>query len=220
MVVIMPLTSAGIFATDLHDGKWPAVAGFLAIGLTYAATLAVARALTRRKSGEATGGASRATTSRRSVAILFGGAAVAWGATYLGNSLTPRSRTGTRIAVLDPQEPVPSGGIDPPGPYPNLLPPSASSPDSAMETATGPQTQEGLPSADAPPVTGGSGRQPGPAAEAELRVVATASSGEQAEPPEARTIGRDKDGAVLPSGRRSGELAELITTNTATLPAC
>src|SRR5919199_1662205 len=42
-VVVMPVTSAGLFAADLLDGKLAAIGGYLAVGLTYAATLAAWR---------------------------------------------------------------------------------------------------------------------------------------------------------------------------------
>ncbi len=40
MQVVMPLTSAGVFAMDLEDGKRATIGGYLAVGLSYAAVLA------------------------------------------------------------------------------------------------------------------------------------------------------------------------------------
>src|SRR5438128_2952946 len=43
MVVVMPLTSAGLFATALLDGKRATVGGYLGVGLIYAAVLTLVR---------------------------------------------------------------------------------------------------------------------------------------------------------------------------------
>jgi DMSO/TMAO reductase YedYZ molybdopterin-dependent catalytic subunit len=80
------------------------------------------------------------------------------------------------IVVADPQEPVPSGGVDEPNPHPNVV---ASPPPSAARVTTA-----------IPTLVAGS-----------------------AEPPSPRTLPRDQDGAVLPSGRKLGELSEVLTTN-------
>src|SRR5919197_1361376 len=45
MMIIMPLTSAGFFAAALIDGKRATIGGYLAVGLAYAAVLALVRAL-------------------------------------------------------------------------------------------------------------------------------------------------------------------------------
>ncbi len=59
-------------------------------------------------------------TPRRTAATLASGLA----ATYLGSFLLihfgPKSSL-TRVIVADPQQPVPSGGIEPPNPHPNLV---------------------------------------------------------------------------------------------------
>jgi hypothetical protein len=46
MLVIMPLTAAGVFAIDLLDGKRAAIGGYLALGLSYAGALALLRTWT------------------------------------------------------------------------------------------------------------------------------------------------------------------------------
>ena len=84
--------------------------------------------------------------------------------------------TGTRqnlasVRVLDPQEPVPSGGIDRPQPHPEIV----NTP---------------------PPVAAESTAASGPAAP-----TAVARGSELPQPPPVRTLRRDQDGAVLPSGR-------------------
>ncbi len=43
MLVVMPLTSAGFFAFELLDGKRAAIGGYLAIGLSFGAVLALIR---------------------------------------------------------------------------------------------------------------------------------------------------------------------------------
>jgi hypothetical protein len=42
MLVIMPLTAAGIFAKDLLEGQWATIGRYLAVALTYAAVLGLA----------------------------------------------------------------------------------------------------------------------------------------------------------------------------------
>src|SRR5207302_5280878 len=43
MVVVMPLTSAGLFATALLDGTRATIGGYLAVGLMYGAVLTLVR---------------------------------------------------------------------------------------------------------------------------------------------------------------------------------
>src|SRR6266513_115659 len=101
----------------------------------------------------------------------IGAAVGGYALTFIGNAFGPRQRF-TNVRVLDPQEPVPSGGLGAPNPHPNLL---------------------GTPEIDGAP--------------------APRSDPSSADPPAPRNLARDKDGALLPSGRRPGELADLITPN-------
>ena len=209
MVVIMPLTSAGFFAAKLISGTKAAVGGYLAVALTYAAVLAMARAWLVRddlyapaSAAPGRGAVWRMGTrerlamvppwirgserlreawlaqpaSRRSTVPLVGGTLAAYAATFAAVRFIPSRDRLTPIIVSDPQEPVPSGGIDPPNAHP-----------SAVET----QRAGTLPA----------------------RVPTAAGSVGAFEPPPARQITRDKDGAALPSGRRPGQLAEVITNN-------
>jgi DMSO/TMAO reductase YedYZ molybdopterin-dependent catalytic subunit len=192
MLVIMPLTAAGPFARDLLDGKRAAILGYLAVGLSYAAVLAVARLAARARrpapgSVVAAGGHGRPTPARprppetmerRTVVGLLGSAGVMYLAAYVAVRL-PKAAAVPSVSILDPQEPVPSGGIDPPGPHPQ---------------------------AAATPLTASTVPTPAPAP--------TAAAG-PLEPAPMRQIERDKDGAVLPSGRTPGELATPITSNVA-----
>jgi DMSO/TMAO reductase YedYZ molybdopterin-dependent catalytic subunit len=214
MVVIMPLTSAGYFAAELLDGRWAAVGGYLAVGLTYCAVLSAIRALSHRRSGDARDEITESSGTRRAAVFLLGGAVVTWGLTYLGAGLLPKSRTGTRVVVLDPQEPVPSGGIDPPNPHPKLVPaPPTAGPDPAPNLIVGSEWRPvPTPVAEAT-TTVAPKRDHTPAAESSPATSAPVSSEEPVEPPAARPLARDNDGAVLPSGRREGELAGLITSN-------
>src|SRR5205807_182188 len=109
--------------------------------------------------------------TRRLMVAALGAAAGGYALTFIGSAFGPRQRF-TSVRVLDPQEPIPSGGLDAPNPHPNLL---------------------GTPEMDGAP-----GPRPDPSS---------------SEPPAPRQLARDKDGALLPSGRRPGELAELITPN-------
>jgi DMSO/TMAO reductase YedYZ molybdopterin-dependent catalytic subunit len=172
MVVIMPLTDAGFFASALVDGMRATIGGYLAVALLYAGTLALVSSIGQPTPRRATRGAAASgyATSRRSALLLVGGACAAYAATFVAALWGPNFRF-TKVVVLDPQEPVPSGGIDPPGAHPH-------------GTATRPED-----------------------------VRSTASPVDLTEPPPARQLPRDKDGALLASGRRPGELSERITGN-------
>jgi DMSO/TMAO reductase YedYZ molybdopterin-dependent catalytic subunit len=89
------------------------------------------------------------------------------------------------VVVLDPQEPVPSGGIGAPKPHPDLV-----------STVLPAPVEEPTPA----PVVG-AGPGPTPAATA------------LPEPPRSRALTRDQDGAVLPLNRPPGELVDYITVN-------
>src|SRR5206468_9788740 len=120
MLVVMPLTSAGLFATALLDGTTAAVLGYLAVSLSYSSVLVLVRMW------QLTGGRrERLPTvpehNRRSVLTLIGGAGLAYVATYASGLLHPSSTRAPSIMLVDPQEPVPSGGIDPPNPHPQAI---------------------------------------------------------------------------------------------------
>jgi DMSO/TMAO reductase YedYZ molybdopterin-dependent catalytic subunit len=172
MLVLMPLTGAGVFAADLIDGAWTAVLGYLATCLAYSAVLAIARLASDLSHAQI--------ESSRRLAVLGAAGTLA---AFLGAVLLPsigfRRAAGPSLA-LDPQEPVPSGGLDPPAPHPEVV---GTTPDVA--------TPEATPTTAAP-------ARPGQ---------------EYPEPRAARPMKRDKDGAVLPAGRRKGELTDLITSN-------
>jgi DMSO/TMAO reductase YedYZ molybdopterin-dependent catalytic subunit len=194
MVVIMPLTGAGFFAVMLIDGTRAASLGYLAVGLTYAATLSAFRAVLPDEDYipwmvETTREARKA--SRRSAIILASGAVASFVVTFVADRLGPRTRL-TTVVVSDPQEPVPSGGIDQPQPHPQMSGPVQPRPASEPLAAAG----------------AGSEAQPSPAAAAR---VSTSSS--LPEPPPPRQMARDKDGAAMPSGRSPGQLSDLITKN-------
>jgi DMSO/TMAO reductase YedYZ molybdopterin-dependent catalytic subunit len=219
MLVIMPLTDAGFFAVALIDGTSAAIGGYLAVALTYAATLSVVGALSRDHASTT----SRALTgpgrppSRRSAVLLAGGALASFVGTFLLVHWGPRRSAQTRVVVLDPQEPVPSGGIDRPKPHPDMVtspepapvqdaparvPGAAASPAAAAV----PGGAAGSTAAVPPEQSAGPGSRP------------RASSSEPAqsgfpEPPPSRQLTRDQDGSVLPSGRRTGEVSALITGN-------
>jgi DMSO/TMAO reductase YedYZ molybdopterin-dependent catalytic subunit len=198
MLVIMPLTSAGFFALALLDGKRAAILGYFAVGLSYTATLAGARAwidaslelprhLAERlrpytrahrptrprlsNSGQGLG--------RRAALSLAGTTGAAYVVTYAAVLLLPKSSSVPRIMLVDPQEPVLSGGVDPPNPHPqSVVTPVAGS------QASGPTPTPGRSATQALP-----------------------------EPAGVRQLARDKDGAVLPSGRVPGQLAGPMTAN-------
>jgi DMSO/TMAO reductase YedYZ molybdopterin-dependent catalytic subunit len=172
MAVIMPVTGAGFFGSALPEGRKAALGGYLAAALLYVGALALIRAYGQRPWPVAARGSAvegQVASRREALAILGAGCAV-YATTVAATLWGPRTQL-TRVVVLDPQEPVPSGGIEVPGSHPH-------------EAAT---QQQALASATTP-------------------VSLT-------DPPPARQIPRDKDGAVLPSGRRPGELADYISSN-------
>jgi DMSO/TMAO reductase YedYZ molybdopterin-dependent catalytic subunit len=176
MVVVMPLTSAGFFATALLEGTAAAVLGYLAVSLSYAAVLAGVRVWTSAEASRERSFAPHV-RERRTLLTVIGGAGLAYVATYASGMLLPASSRAPSILLVDPQEPVPSGGIDPPNPHPQVVSPPEARP-RAPEPTPGVTPVPALP-----------------------------------EPGAARDLHRDKDGAVLPSGRPPGQLASAITSN-------
>jgi len=180
MVVIMPLTSAGFFAIALLDGKRATVGGYLGIGLVYAAVLTLVRVVLwpSPAGDDVRVTAGLVVPARRWAASLLGGSVAVLVVSYLLEVL-PHKTGLPSIVVADPQEPVPSGGLNEPNPHPNAVPsPSAVAAGPVPTPVPVPTTTSGLP-----------------------------------EPAAIRSLQRDQDGAVLPSGRRPGELSEPITSN-------
>jgi DMSO/TMAO reductase YedYZ molybdopterin-dependent catalytic subunit len=177
MLVIMPLTSAGAFASALPDGAAAAVLGYLAVSLSYGAVLAFARTWI-----DVDGDPDRAlnvpVNQRRTLLAAMGGTAAAYVVAYASGMLFPTSARAPAIVLLDPQEPVPSGGLDEPNPHPQAV----STP--LAQATAGPTPTVAVNATPAPP-------RPAPA----------------------RVLQRDKDGAVLQSGRPAGQLAPEYTGN-------
>ena len=177
MLVIMPLTSAGVFASALPDGAAAAVLGYLAISLSYGAVLVVVRAWL-----DANGDFERALSvpvqQRRALVAAVAGTGAAYVAAYMSGVLFPTTARAPAIVLVDPQEPLPSGGLDEPNPHPQVVStPVAQAPAPATPT---------------------------------VAVNATPALPKPAPP---RTLQRDKDGAVLQSGRTAGQLASEFTSN-------
>jgi DMSO/TMAO reductase YedYZ molybdopterin-dependent catalytic subunit len=191
MVVVMPVTSAGFFALGLLEGKTVNIVGYLGVGLLYAGVLCLVHAFLMEPQGEAEkvvripGVSSEVSvTPRRSAIGVMGGAVAVLGIAWVVDALLPH-RTGLpTIVVADPQEPVPSGGLEEPNPHP------------AAVTVASPE-----------PVAAG------PTIVAPTPVATARATSAFPEPPEARTLHRDQDGAVQPSGRRPGSLPDPITSN-------
>jgi DMSO/TMAO reductase YedYZ molybdopterin-dependent catalytic subunit len=174
MLIVMPLTSAGAFAADLIEGAWSAVFAYLGVCMLYVSILSIVRLVTEEP-GEQAGAADRRATLLGVGATLLA---------LLGAYIVPlsgfRRTTGSPI-LLDPQEPVPSGGLDPPNSHPEAL---------AIDQEG---TVEAVPTPTANPLA--------------------AARPEFPEPRPGRNMRRDADGAVLPAGRRKGELTDVITSN-------
>lgn len=183
MVVILPVTEAGPFASALIEGAGVAMMGYLTVALTYAGALAVARAILVER---AITDSQRRAASRRSALIGMGGALTALAATFLVRRWAPRSDLPIAL-VPDPQESVPTGDIEPSEPHPGMV-----------------RTPQGAPTPE--PVS----TSPTPQPQGQARVPAVSPF---LAPAPARPLKRDRSGAILPSGRRPGELTELITSN-------
>jgi DMSO/TMAO reductase YedYZ molybdopterin-dependent catalytic subunit len=176
MVVVMPLTNAGPFGVEIVGGTRSAILGNLSAGLVYAGVLAlVSYAVERwpRRRSEPR------QTSRRALVSLLGASLASVVGTYLVVLTGPR-QTLTSVRVLDPQEPVPSGGIDRPQPHPEVVN-TPSSLAAADDTSQGGAPAQATRESDLP------------------------------QPPPSRQLQRDQDGALMPSGRRQGELAPMLT---------
>lgn len=170
MLGIMPLTSAGPFASALPDGAAAAVLGYLAVSLTYAGALVVVRTWID-VDGDPERVLDLPVRDRRTLLAGLGATTAAYVATYASGLLFPASARAPAIVLLDPQEPVPSGGVDAPNPHPQAVTSPLSQP------AGGPT-----------------------AAPTAAPVEVSATPGLPKPGPE-RELDRDKDGAVLPSGR-------------------
>jgi DMSO/TMAO reductase YedYZ molybdopterin-dependent catalytic subunit len=168
MVVLMPLTGAGFFALGLIEGTKAAIGAHFAAALTFTAALELVRVLLDWRADSSAAPAARDRSAlaeaqslqnqlltRRSALYLVGAALWAYAGTFVFAALGPRMRY-PEVRLIDPQVPLPSGGIDPPEPHPYPV---------------------------------------------------------QTPPPGTRQLVRDKDGGVLASGRRRGELASLVTNN-------
>jgi DMSO/TMAO reductase YedYZ molybdopterin-dependent catalytic subunit len=194
MLVVMPLTDAGFFAVALVNGTRAAIGGYLTVALAYVSTLSAARAVLMEQAAERDWAwPARRLAARRSALFLTGGALASFVGTFLLVRWGPRVNAPARVVVLDPQEPVPSGGIDRPKPHPNLVttPDTIPAPDAPVAIDATPSEQ-----------AAGPGDQPQEAAQAGFP-----------EPPPSRQLARDQDGSVLPSGRQPGAISEAITAN-------
>jgi len=194
MVVVMPLTSAGFFALGLLEGKRTTGLGYLGVALTYATVLTLARVFVltptdaSAHAAVASVGGGLALTPRRWALSLMGGCGAVLAGTFVAEALFPH-RTGLpSIVVADPQEPVPSGGINEPNPHPNAV-----------------ASPVGTAAADRPTTVA--------TATATTTTRPTTTTAGLPEPPSGRALARDQDGAVLAASRRPGELPEAVTSN-------
>ena len=112
MLVVMPLSSAGIFALGLLDGKRAAIGGYLSVSITYAATLALLRQRAFKPQPNI--------TSRRVTLGLVGGAAMSYVATYLAVMLLPHAAAVPAVVLEDSEPPPPTRNADPQPPQANV----------------------------------------------------------------------------------------------------
>jgi hypothetical protein len=187
-LLTMPLTGAGFFAIELVDGTRAAVGGYLGAALAYAAPL---QAFGSVLDSDPERPASRP-RAWRSAILLMAGAVGSLAATFLTVRWAPRERMPAWIVVLDPQEPVPSGGIDPPASYPNLVATAqpAPGPEAPSMGEAGPQHASNA-AGPSPEST------PAPTAQTRASDPAPESTG-LPEPPPAPASATDGTGAVQP----------------------
>jgi DMSO/TMAO reductase YedYZ molybdopterin-dependent catalytic subunit len=174
MLIVLPLSGAGVFATALVEGTLTTDLGYLAVTLTYAAGLVLARAGLESAAAPANRRLrSTQVVTRRAAVIGLTGGVAALASTYMLQRVRSAGNV-TSLRVVDPAEPTAPAGDG-----------SAAHPSQVYESAP---TAEATPASAKPP-------------------------GELPEPRPARPLKRDKDGAILASGRRKGELTDLITQN-------
>ncbi len=184
MMVVMPLTSAGFFALSLIDGTKAAAGGYFAVALTYATVLILARSVL---TGEL--------TLDRLTGGLAGPALPAPDGTLATGSSPRRSAVmlvGSTLAA-----------------YAGTFAAVRWGPSRSLTRVLVGDPQVPYPSGGIEPPN----PHPNLAPTAQPRAAGAPSTGRAVEPPAARQLARDKDGAALPSGRRPGQLADLITSN-------
>jgi DMSO/TMAO reductase YedYZ molybdopterin-dependent catalytic subunit len=120
MLVVMPVTSAGVFASALVEGATATIFGYLAISLAYTLVLVIAHVV-MSLDGLPSAPDDIPLLERRTLLATMGGTAVAFIATYASGLLSPTANRAPSILLVDPQEPVPSGGIDEPNPHPQVV---------------------------------------------------------------------------------------------------
>jgi DMSO/TMAO reductase YedYZ molybdopterin-dependent catalytic subunit len=139
MLVVMPVSGAGWFASELVDGTWSADLAYLAVTLAYAGTLEVARGVLQRHERSEVARAPIA-AGRRTALITSGGALAALVGAYVAQVLVLR-RDLSEVRVLDPQRPVASDGADGQNSHPSTVVPRPA------DTQTPPGAQRTNPSA-------------------------------------------------------------------------
>ena len=218
MLVIMPLSDAGPFAIDLIQGTKAAIGAHLAVVLAYAAALNFASADARRASATSAGGSGQAppaglerpmiaavlpaaAPSRRSALILAAGAVSAVFGTVVAARWGPRE-TVTRVVVVEPEQAGANRGTEAtrsaPTPTVSRTPNLATRSAAVAQPTSVPPTAVAAPTATSAPLV-----QP-PA-------TPTTAPSKEFDPPPVKQLARDKDGVVLRSGRRPGQLADTIT---------
>jgi DMSO/TMAO reductase YedYZ molybdopterin-dependent catalytic subunit len=218
MVVLMPLTESGVFASAVINGTKAAIGGHLAVALAYAAALVAAGARTQRSSGVAphrcapqgspgqlpellaTFLQSRP-SSRRSALALSTGALSTLIATFAAARWGPKLDRPALVVVEPPHvnsavsTPIPTSV---PTPRANQMPTMTVGPSVAA------------PAAILPPTVATSST-PAPAPTPQPTVTPTVDPAKEFSPPPTRSLARDKGGIALQASRRSGQLTELIT---------
>jgi DMSO/TMAO reductase YedYZ molybdopterin-dependent catalytic subunit len=232
MIVVMPLSGAGLFATALIDGKKAAIGAHVAAALAYAATLVATRAYAsqagllfapsavRTARGHENPAATTSVvrsgaSSRRSALILTAAATSSLLGTFVVVRWGPKFSVDT-VVVPDAEHATAGEGAPPSR--------STSAPPTIGGSNLTTQPARIAQGPIAPPTTGPTaGRvsaEPTAVSAPPTRPVATPTLApsthtptptEKFEPPPARNLTRDSDGVVLSTGRQPGQLADAIT---------
>jgi DMSO/TMAO reductase YedYZ molybdopterin-dependent catalytic subunit len=189
--ILLPITGAGFLGLALVYGTATVIVGHLAVAATFTLVLLLAHAVLEYVSARPAAGVVDAR------ALLAPSAGTPWpgGLSRRSAALMVGGTAAAYLATLLSDQLIPKS---------TLTRVVVRRPDE-LATPT-PSSRVG----ERPKTAASSQPAATPATTAQPRPTATPPAWE---PAPARVLKRDKDGAVLPSGRRPGELAELITSN-------
>ncbi|MBV9119348.1 MAG: molybdopterin-dependent oxidoreductase [Chloroflexi bacterium] len=218
MVIVMPLTGAGMFAVGLFQNPLLVNAVYLGVGLSYATVLLLGRIgpvsapvsdAPNRESRRAFVGGAAAALASFLVTLLLGKTSTQIASSLPLASVPPPAQPGPAEApasVLEPSATVNSNGSTASSPSGSVAPSTAqvaSQPSSSTPSAASPATSQ--PASTVAPSSAAAAPAPPP--------TATPAAFEYPSPPPERALQRDKDGALLAVNRPKGQLQAAVTPN-------